>query len=143
MGCNMCRKKGYQKVNYLAPDEKEIDLGTFGTHTIRIANSTTPNECSTSGFSQTACGVVLEFADAITTYKMNNVNTNVGGWPSSGMRTYVNNDIYNALPEVIKNAIIDTTVVSGHGSTTGETNFTSTFLFSILFNLSISSCTVI
>ena len=42
------------------------------------------------------------------------------------MRTYVNNDIYNALPVVIKNAIIDTTVVSGHGSTTGETNFTST-----------------
>ena len=42
------------------------------------------------------------------------------------MRTYVNNDIYNALPSAIKNAIIDTTVVSGHGSTSGETNFTST-----------------
>ncbi|MCI7558891.1 MAG: DUF6273 domain-containing protein, partial [Clostridium sp.] len=35
-------------------------------------------------------------------------------------------DIYNAIPSEIKNVIIDTTVVSGHGSTSGETNFTST-----------------
>ena len=41
------------------------------------------------------------------------------------MRTFVNNDIYNALPSEIKNAIIDTTVVSGHGSEDTE-NFTST-----------------
>ena len=42
------------------------------------------------------------------------------------MYTFVNNDIYNSLPSEIKNAIIDTTVVSSHGSTSGETNFTST-----------------
>lgn len=42
------------------------------------------------------------------------------------MRTYVNNDIYNALPTELQSAIIDTKVVSGHGSTAGETNFTST-----------------
>jgi hypothetical protein len=30
------------------------------------------------------------------------------------------------LPVALKNAIIDTTVVSGHGPTSGETNFTST-----------------
>ena len=40
------------------------------------------------------------------------------------MRTYVNNDIYNALPSVIKNAIINTTVVSGHGRL-DTNNFTS------------------
>ena len=111
---------------YEVGDEKEVDLGTFGKHKLRIANSTTPAECSTEGFSQTACGVVLEFVDIITTHNINSTNTNVGGWPASEMRTYVNNDIYNALPTTIKNAIIDTTVVSGHGSTTGETNFTST-----------------
>ena len=105
---------------------KTIDMGTYGTHTIRIANKSTPNECSRAGFSQTACGFVLEFADIITTHKMNDTNTNVGGWPATSMRTFVNNDIYNAIPSEIKNAIIDTTVVSGHGSTSGETNFTST-----------------
>ena len=29
MGCNLCRKKGYQKVNYLAPDEKEINFKDY------------------------------------------------------------------------------------------------------------------
>ena len=111
---------------YNVGDTKTIDMGTYGTHTLRIANTSTPSECSTTGFSQTACGFVLEFADIIAEHKMNDTDTNVGGWPSTSMRTFVNNDIYNAIPSEIKNAIIDTTVVSGHGSTSGEENFTST-----------------
>ena len=112
---------------YTVGSTKEVNLGTtYGTHTLRVANTSTPSECSTSGFSQTACGFVLEFADIITTHAMNDTNTNVGGWPASSMYTFVNNDIYNAIPSEIKNAIIDTTVVSGHGSTSEETNFTST-----------------
>ena len=112
---------------YKVGSTKEINLGTtYGTHTLRIANTSTPSECSTTGFSQTACGFVLEFADIITTHKMNDTITNKGGWPASSMYTFVNNDIYNAIPSEIKNAIIDTTVVSGHGSTSGEENFTST-----------------
>ena len=111
---------------YNVGDTKTIDMGTLGTHTLRIANTTTPSECSTTGFSQTACGFVLEFADIITTHKMNSTNTNVGGWASSSMRTYLNTDILNALPTELKNGIIDTTVVSGYGSASGETNFTST-----------------
>ena len=120
---------------YNVGDTKTIDMGTYGTHTLRIANTSTPSECSTSGFSQTACGFVLEFADIITTYYMNPSGTydgtnysmgwNKDGWPVTAMRTLVNNDIYNALPKEIKNAIIDTTVVSGHGPN-DTTNFTST-----------------
>ncbi len=119
---------------YNIGDTKEIDMGTFGTHTLRVANKSTPTECSTAGFSQTACGFVLEFTDLITEYRMNPynpsslaaVNGNKGGWPASQMRTYINSDIYDALPSELKNGIIDTIVVSGHGNTTGETNFTST-----------------
>ena len=111
---------------YAVGSTKEVDLGTtYGTHTLRIANTSTPSECSTTGFSQTACGFVLEFADIITNHKMNDTNTNVGGWPSTSMRTFVNNDIYNALSDEIKNAIIDTTVVSGFGPD-DTANFTST-----------------
>ena len=110
---------------YKVGDTKEIDMGTYGTHTLRIANTSTPSECSTSGFSQTACGFVLEFADIITTHNMNDTYTNVGGWPASKMYTFVNTDIYNALPSDLRNAIIDTTVVSGHGPDDAE-NFTST-----------------
>ena len=109
---------------YKVGDSKEIDMGDYGTHTLRIANMSTPSECNTEGFSQTACGFVLEFADIITTHKMNDTNTNVGGWPATSMRTFVNNDIYNAIPSEIKNAIIDTTVVSGHGESDTD-NFTS------------------
>ena len=112
---------------YNVGDTKEVNLGTtYGTHTLRIANTSTPSECSRAGFSQTACGFVLEFADIIGDYAMNdNEDTNVGGWPATSMRTFVNNDIYNAIPSELKSAIIDTTVVSGHGSTSGEENFTS------------------
>ena len=111
---------------YKVGDTKEVNLGTtYGTHTLRIANKSTPSECKTEGFSQSACGFVLEFADIIRTRTMNDTNTNVGGWPASGMRTFVNNDIYNAIPSEIKNAIIDTTVVSGHGKSDTE-NFTTT-----------------
>ena len=116
---------------YQVGDTKEVDMGDFGTHTLRIANTSTPAECSTAGFSQTACGFVLEFADIITKHVMNSSSTddpggdNIGGWPASEMYTYVQNDIYNALPSELKNGIIDTYVVSGHGFRE-STNFTST-----------------
>ena len=121
--------------NYKVGDTKTVDMGDYGTHTLRIANTSTPSECNTEGFSQTACGFVLEFTDIITTNYMNPSGTHNGanytlgwskdGWPASKMRTFVNRDIYNALPTEIKNIIIDTTVVSGHGSE-DTTNFTST-----------------
>ena len=104
---------------YHLGDTKDINLGTYGTHTLRIANCSTPPECSTEGFSQTACGIVLEFADVITTFSPTSYN----GWPTSQLRTLVNNDIYNALPDTLKNLIIDTTVVSGHGMGVGSENY--------------------
>ena len=111
---------------YAIGSTKEVNLGsTYGTHTLRVANTSTPSECSGTGFSQSACGFVLEFADIITEHAMNDTNTNVGGWPATSMRTFVNNDIYNAIPSEIKNAIIDTTVVSGFGPD-DTANFTST-----------------
>ena len=111
--------------DYNVGDTKEVNLGTtYGTHTLRIANTTTPSECSTSGFSQTACGFVLEFVDIITNHKVND-DPNAGGWPASSMYVFVNNDIYNSLPSELKNAIIDTTVVSGH-ELDASANYTST-----------------
>ena len=111
---------------YNVGDTKEITLDGYGTHTLRLANKSTPSECSTSGFSQSACGFVIEFEDIITEHVMNDTATNVGGWPSSEMYSFVNNDIYNSLPNDLKNGIIDTTVISGHGNDSGdESNFTS------------------
>ena len=119
---------------YNVGDTKEVDLGTYGKHTLRIANMSTPSECSTSGFSQTACGFVLEFEDIISEHEMNPEGEyngtqyafghNIGGWPNTTMRTFINNDIYNLLPADLKDGIINTTVVSSHGNN-DSTNFTS------------------
>ena len=111
--------------NYNVGDTKEIDMGTYGTHTVRIANKSTPSECSTGGFSQTACGFVLEFQDIITTSKMNTAFSNIGGWNNAEMNTFINNNIYNALPNELKKIIIDTIVVSSYGKN-DTANFTTT-----------------
>ena len=120
---------------YQVGDTKEVDLGSLGKHTVRVANTSTPAECSQEGFSQTACGFVLEFADIITTHNMNpkgeykgttyEYGWNKDGWPASSMRSYLSTDIYNALPAALQSAIIDTKVVSGHGKD-DSANFTST-----------------
>lgn len=111
--------------DYNLGDTKEVDLGDLGKHNVRIANTSTPSECSTEGFSQTACGFVLEFEDIIVNKAMHNDTIiSTGGWPASDIYTYVTDTLYNAFPTEIKDAIIDTTVVSGHGPGV-TTNFTS------------------
>ena len=139
--------------------EVQLDLNNDGTAEttahLRIANLSTPTECGTEGFSETACGLVLEFADVITTHSMNpyvNEDTTTttgvnakGGWEYSDMRAYLNSTkyayenknysidgIYNSLPSDLKNKIIETKVVSGHNKNDTE-NFTTTdkiYLFS-------------
>ena len=112
---------------YNVGDTKEVTLtGDYaGTYTVRIANNSTPAECSTEGFSQTACGFVVEFVDIIVKYGMNSSMVNLGGWPASEMYDLVNTDIYNTLPTDLKNIIVDTFSVSGRGSD-DSSNFPST-----------------
>ena len=112
---------------YNVGDTKQVLIGNK-PYTVRIANKSTPAECNDNdlNFSQTACGFVVEFADTVENRQMNSTDTNVGGWKGSAMRRYANGAFFNNLPEDLRNVIIETKVVSGHGGTTGETNFTST-----------------
>ena len=129
IACNV--RKGNTD-SYNIGDTKSVDLGSFGTHTVRISNKSTPSECSGTGFSQTACGFVVEFTDSIINHRMNPYlnngsvvgDGNNGGWEHSEMRTYVNNDIYNAFPSDLKDAIIETSVISSRGSY-DSSNFTT------------------
>ena len=119
---------------YQVGDTKEIELtGAYaGTYTVRLANTSTPTECSGTDFSQTACGFVVEFKDIITEEKMNSTRTSKNGWPGSNLYQKLNpkngdatnSVIYNALPEDLKQVIVDTKVISSHGSN-DSTNFTS------------------
>ena len=102
---------------YQVGDTKTVDMGSLGTRTVRVANTTA---CTNGETSETACGFVVEFADIISEQAMNSTDTNVGGWPASAMRTYVNTTIYNALPSDLQNVIATTTVVSGHESTSSD-----------------------
>ena len=129
---------------YSVGSEKEVEIdvdgnGTKEPYTVRIANNSTPSECATEGFSQTACGFVVEFVDIVEQRAMNSSATNVGGWPETDMYKYLNgtydsdtkkwnrtDTLYSKLQSDLQSVIADTTVVSGHGSTSGETNFTST-----------------
>ena len=120
---------------YNLGDTKSVNVGTFGTHTVRVANTSKPSSCNSSSYSGTACGFVIEFADIIVRYNMNpagtyngkyyQYGTNVGGWPASKLRTYLNNDIFKQLPSDLQSVIVNTRVVSGHGSKESS-NFTST-----------------
>ena len=38
MGCNFCRKQGYQRINYLAPEEKEIVLKDYSSPNDELLN---------------------------------------------------------------------------------------------------------
>ena len=124
---------------------KKIELTIDGTkkeYTVRIANTTTPPECNSEGFSQTACGFVVEFEDIIKRHNMNpsgeykgvqyDYGWNKDGYPASSMYKFLNDEtdkeitsIYELLPEEIKNVIISTFVVSSYGSK-DTSNFTST-----------------
>lgn len=89
----------------------------------------TPDECKTKGFSQTACGLVVEFASIITKIKMNDTVTNIGGWPASNMYKFLNdendsNSIINLLPNNLKQVIIPTLTISGRAKKDSE-NYTS------------------
>lgn len=99
---------------YRVGSEKEVEIAGQ-SFTVRVANNTTPEECTRENFSQTACGFVVEFVDILMTGKMNSTSTNVGGWPATEARELANEKYFYYLPSDLQSVIVDTKVVSGHG----------------------------
>ncbi len=120
---------------YNLGDTRIINMGDYGTHVLRVANKSTPSECSTSGFSQTACGFVIEFADIIIKKEMEGDTVFADSWPKSQVYDILNNDIYNnVFPTDLQNIIIDTATVS----TNCDNNSTTSTTKDKLYLLSIS-----
>ena len=113
---------------YQPGDIREIKLdldenGTDETYHLRIANTSTPDECGTDLFSQTSCGFIVEFVEVIGAQTMNNEYSNAGGWPASDLYNYLNvgeNSLFNKLPSDLKNVISNTMTVSGYRSSAIE-----------------------
>ena len=116
------------------------DDGNDEEYTIRLVNTSTPEECKKADFSQTACGYVFEFVDVLEhrimnyqgpTFDVQNGKNGVGSWNYSNLRAYLNNGIYregeedeedftntgfyNKLPEDLRKVISKTKVVTGFG----------------------------
>ena len=111
---------------YNVGDTKSVTING-NNYMVRIANKTIGEHCGDNDteYSQTACGFVVEFADIVEQRAMNSTDTNVGGWPATEMRTYLNGTFYNSLPSDLQAVIKSTRVISGHGSN-DSTNFTTT-----------------
>ena len=62
-------KSGQSKA-YQVGSEKEVEIAGQN-YTVRVANNTTPDECTRKDFSQTACGFVVEFVDIVESKIMN------------------------------------------------------------------------
>ena len=96
---------------YSVGDEKEVEIGGK-SYTVRVANNTTPAECSGNDFSQTACGFVVEFVDIIENRTTGLTNENAKTYVDSEIRTYLNNAFYNKLPSDLRKNIIKTNLIS-------------------------------
>lgn len=107
---------------YPVGSTKTVNMGSLGCHTLRVSNNSNYG-CSRA--SKTACGFVLEFTNVVDNRVFHSSDDNSVGWPGSTIRSYLNGTFYNALPADLRNGIISTTVVSGHG-TYVSSNQTST-----------------
>ena len=132
----------FDRNTYEVGDTKEVEIDGE-SYTVRIANiSSCPQDWPIEA-SRTTCGVVIEFIDTIKDSTNNNTDGhimnptsnstsvagdgNVGGWPASSMRSYINTTLFDKLPDELKkdDMILDTKVISSHG-TEERTNFIST-----------------
>ena len=94
---------------------------TKKTKKVRIVNV---SPCTNDYESKTACGFVLEFKSSVENSNMNSAETSNGGYPAMGLYNIINTNIYNALPQVLKDNILEVTVISSHNSRT-TSNYTS------------------
>ena len=87
---------------------------------VRIVNLSTPEVCNNSDFSQTGCGMVIEFVNPTENRKFdgtcqydNDFGDYLGtgnGW-NSDTRDYILSTFYNALPSDLRSVLLPTKVV--------------------------------
>lgn len=124
---------------YSLGDTKTVNLGSLGKHDVRLVNCTKPEVCDDDGFSQTACGFVFEFTDSVMIGQMHNVNgSTVGGYPAMQLyNQYLKNNstnwIANYFPKGLRDVLIDTYEVSGHGTDETENHSSTDKLYLLTY----------
>ena len=127
------------KTIYAVGSTKKVKMNLDGTekeYTLRLVNTTSPADCDRIDFSQSSCGVIIEFVTTIGAqpyYENFNSSTDTStGWGGSTLRTYLNtgnNSIYNKLPDDLKAVIIPTEPIVSSLATVSFNNTMGDYLF--------------
>ena len=141
---NLISKKNKFKEYLKIGDEKELIIGEYSYSYYNFGNEITITHPKTTyhvqilGFNHDdlsdgsgKAGITVGLKEIMTTYyNMNLTNTNIGGWKDSEMRTYLNNDVYNALSSDLQTVIKTVNKVSDNGNRDTTTlNITQDKLF--------------
>lgn len=101
-GVRAAIKNGTYKDVYKVGDLVPIDLGTYGVHNMQIVAFDADDKADGNG--KAAISWVSQ--GYIARRRMNPTNSNAGGWEASEMRTWLQSEIYSAIPTDAKEAIV-------------------------------------
>ena len=108
-------EEGVYATRYATGNYKSITIDGYGDVVMEIVafNADTKADGSTAAISWVSRGI-------ITTHVMNSTSTNANGWEASEMRSWLQSEVYNALPADVKAAIVSVNKTY-YDKTTGET----------------------
>ena len=110
---------GTYSTKYQVGETKDITLTGIGTMTLQIADF--DHDYLSGSTSAAKAGITLITKHLLPeTKEMNSANTNVGGFPASDLYDYLNEDIYNALPEDLKSIVVPIYKWYGTGNATSN-----------------------
>ena len=96
---------GSYKTDFNIGDTKDIELAGIGTMTLQIADF--DHDYLEGNTNAAKANITLITKHLLPNMRaVNSNNTNRGGFPDSDLCEYLNGDIYNALPEDLKNIIV-------------------------------------
>ena len=96
--------------DYHIGDIKSLDLGSEGVYMMQIVAFNTDTRADGQGKAH----ITWLSKDLLyTTHNMNPANVTTGGWPSCGMRAYLQNSIKPLIPQAVRNGIVPVKKVTG------------------------------
>ena len=108
---------GSYKTDFNIGDTKDITLTGIGTMTLQIADF--DHDYLEGNTNAAKANITLITKHLLPSTKpMNSTDTNAGGFPSSALYEYLNEDVYNALPDDLKNIVVPIYKWYGTGNST-------------------------
>lgn len=94
---------GTYKDVYKIGDTVPLHLGTYGEVDMEIVAFDADDKADGSG----KAPITWISKDLITRHKLNSTDTNAGGWLGCELRSWMRSDLYNSIPEAIRNSIVE------------------------------------